>query len=184
MLNGHIQFSIELIELISPKKMWSAFFINPTIALLESYKKAPFPFEVKCERIKSPNIEQGDVVRIEIHWRPDTFPNSQRLLKTIQREVLVEYSAVAIAFLLVTQVASCTITEVTLRGDKADYFLNGREVMLEVSGTEDTGKAGQRHKEKRAQLLSNPYGKGGYVVICCFSNQMALFSFHLPQKGA
>ncbi|HEV2802779.1 MAG TPA: hypothetical protein VGW12_20070 [Pyrinomonadaceae bacterium] len=184
MVDRRFRFSIESIEKINAKKLYAHWFINPTIALLESYKQVPFPFEVKCERIKSSRIGQGEVVQVEIHWRPDTFPNSERLLKTIQREVIVEHSAVAIAFLLVTEIASCKVTEVTLRGDKADYFLNGRKIMLEVSGTENAGKSVLRHREKCEQLLSNPYGKGGYVVICCFSNNMAIFSFHLPPKKA
>jgi hypothetical protein len=182
MLTGRIKFSIESLELIQPKEMWAAFFINPTIALLEWYKETPFPIDVNCERVSSPSFDLGDPLKIEIGWKADTFPNSQRLFQTIQREVIVEYSAVAVAFLLVTEITNCRITEVTLRGDKADYFLNNRQAMLEISGTENAKSIKSRHKQKCEQLLANPYQIGGYVVVCCFANQLAHFSYHLPQK--
>jgi len=180
MENGPIKLSFEFLESVSPDELWARFFINPAIALMEWYKKFPFPMDIECERIISKHINDNGQLQIELSWRPDTFPHSIRLLKTIQREVVVEYSAVAVAFLLVTVIANCTITEVTLRGEKADYFLNGRELMLEVSGTENSKTAKTRHKEKGVQLQSNPYGKGGYVVVCCFSNRIAHFSFHPP----
>ena len=184
MINSRLSFSLESLELIRPEEMWAAFFLNPTIALLESYRKVPFPIDVKCERVTSTFVNESDQLPIEISWKAGTFPNSQRLFKTIQRAIIVEYAAVAIALLLVSRVTNDRITEVTLRGDKADYVLNNGEAMLEISGTEDYKSIKSRHNEKCEQLLSNPYHVGGYVVVCCFANQLAYFSYHLPKKDA
>jgi hypothetical protein len=179
-----IRFSIESLALINPEALWAVFFINPAIALMEWYGKNPFPLDVKCQQISSPLVDSQDEVYIEITWQAETFSDSQRLFQTVQREAIVEYAAVAVAFLLVTEIGNCTITEVTLRGDKTDYFLNDREFMLEISGTEKARQGASRHKQKTAQLLANPYGKEGYVVVCCFSNQTARFSFHAaPERG-
>jgi len=184
MQKGRIRFSIESLEMINPEALWAAFFINPAIALMEWYQKNPFPIDVQCEQIISALVDRRGEVAIEINWQAETFPNSQRLFQTVQREVIVEYAAVAVAFLLVTGITNRTVTEVTLRGDKTDYFLNDREFMLEVSGTENARQVASRHKQKTAQLLANPYGKSGYVVVCCFSNQTARFSFHtMPERG-
>lgn len=144
----------------------------------------PFPIDVECESVTSKFINESDQLPIEISWKAETFPNSQRLLKTIQRAVIVEYAAVAIALLLVSRVTNDRITEVTLRGDKPDYVLNNGEAMLEISGTENPKSIKSRHKQKCAQLLANPYRVGGYVVVCCFANQLAYFSYHLPKEVA
>ncbi len=178
MSSERTNFLIESLKLINSTSLSAEFFINPTIALMESYQRTPFPVDVQCERISSYLIDNYKRISIEISWEAGTFPNSGRLLNTVQREVIVEYAAIAVAFLLVTNIANCTISEVALRGDKADYFVNDRKYMLEVSGTENPKQAAPRHKNKVEQLLANPYEKGGYVVVCCFSNQKAYFSFH------
>jgi hypothetical protein len=96
----------------------------------------------------------------------------------LQRGAIVEYAAVAAAFLMVTNLAQRNITEVTMRGDKADYFLDERKYLLEISGTANAEHLTSRHNEKVRQLQANPFEKDGYVFICCFSNQKAKFSFH------
>lgn len=65
-----------------------------------------------------------------------------------------------------------------MRGDKADYFLENREYLLEISGTENAEQLAPRHRAKVHQVQANPFGKDGYVFVCCFSNQRAKFSFH------
>ena len=177
MKRSPIHLKIESLKHINPKELWASFFVNPTIALMESYKLSPFPFEVTCESIVSPLVDEESEVHITIGWDSETFPDSQRILRTVQRPVIVEYAAVAVAFLLVTKITDCKIDEVTLRGDKADYFLCDRKLMLEVSGTEISSQLSVRLRRKSEQLQANPYGKGGYVVVCCFSNQKMCLSF-------
>jgi hypothetical protein len=77
-----------------------------------------------------------------------------------------------------TNLAQQNISEVTLRGSKADYFVEGRKYLLEISGTESAEHLTSRHTEKVRQLQANPFGKDGYVFVCCFSNQQAKLSFH------
>lgn len=181
--NTRIQFLLESLDSINRETIWARFFINPTIALMESYNRIPFPFDISCENVESAQLNERDELEIAIAWSALTFPDSGRLLKTIQRNVVVEYAAVAVAFLLAKHVANCVISEVTLRGDRADYFLNDGHLLLEVSGTENDRHLTNRHKEKVAQLQANPFGKPGFVVVCCFSNQKGRFSYHLAVRN-
>jgi hypothetical protein len=56
--------------------------------------------------------------------------------------------------------------------------VDGRKYLLEISGTESAEHLASRHGEKVRQLQANPFGKDGYVFVCCFSNQKAKLSFH------
>jgi hypothetical protein len=181
MSNQRIPFSIESLKEINPEGMLAEYFIKPAIALLEDYRLVPYPLDITCSQIDSDLLNGSDTLQVEINWLKETFPDSKILLNTIQREVIIENTAVAIAFLLTTEVVGCTIDEVTLRGDRADYFMNGRDLMLEISGTGALKQCATRHKQKSEQLLENPYGKPGYVVVCCFSTQEGFFSYHEGQ---
>lgn len=173
------RYFIESLRETNPASIWAPFFINPAIALLDSYRLKPFPCTVACESIVSALLNQEDCeITIEFDWLVETFPECHRIFQTLQRGAVVEYAAIATAFLIVTNLALRNITEVTMRGGKADYFLDGRKYLLEISGTENTEHLASRHNEKIRQLQANPFGKDGYVFVCCFSNQRAKFSFH------
>ena len=90
----------------------------------------------------------------------------------------MEYAAIAAAFLLMNNLVKQNVAEVTLRGSKTDYFVAGRKYLLEISGTESAKRLNERHREKLSQLQANPFGKAGYVFVCCFSNQRGRLSFH------
>jgi hypothetical protein len=173
------RYFIESLRDMNPASVWAPFFINPAIALMDSYRLKPFPCTVACENIVSALLKQANgEITVEFDWLAETFPDCQRIFRTLQREAVVEYAAVAAAFLIVTNLAQRNIAEVTLRGDKADYFLDGRKYLLEISGTENAEHLASRHNEKVRQLQANPFGKDGYVFVCCFSNQRTKFSFH------
>lgn len=173
------RYTIESLSEFSPAVLWASFFMNPAIALMESYGRKPFPCAVTCENIDAPLVTMPTCnVEVEFDWLPDTFPGSQRLFQTLQREAIVEYAAVAAAFLLMSNLVQQNIAEVTLRGSKTDYFVAGRKHLLEISGTESAKRLNERHNEKVGQLRANPFGKDGYVFVCCFSNQQARLSFH------
>ncbi|MCI0690894.1 hypothetical protein L0337_02690 [candidate division KSB1 bacterium] len=175
---------IESLREMNPASIWAPFFINPAIALMDSYRLKPFPCTIACENIVSALLKQAnDEIMVEFDWLAETFPECQRIFQTLQREAIVEYAAVAAAFLIVTNLAQGNITEVTMRGSKADYFLDGRRYLLEISGTENAEHLTSRHSEKVRQLLANPFGKDGYVFVCCFSNQRAKFSFHHLERA-
>jgi hypothetical protein len=173
------RYFLESLRDVNPASIWASFFINPAIALMDSYRLKPFPCSAACENIVSTVLEQTYCeITVEFDWLAETFPECQRIFQTLQREAVVEYAAVAAAFLVVTNLAQRNIAEVTLRGDKADYFLDERKYLFEISGTENAEHLVSRHKEKVRQLQANPFGKDGYVFVCCFSNQRAKFSFH------
>ncbi len=173
------RYFLESLHVLNPTLLWAPFFINPAIALMDSYRLKPFPLAVTCENIVSALLQRADgEFAVEFDWLAETFPDCQRIFQTLQREAIVEYAAVATAFLVVTNLAQKNIVEVTLRGSKADYFLDGRKYLLEISGTESAERFFARHNEKVRQLQANPFGQDGYVFVCCFSNQKAKFSFH------
>lgn len=173
------RYFIESLRETNPASIWAPFFINPAIALLDSYRLKPFPCTVACESIVSALLNQENCeITIEFDWLAETFPECHRIFQTLQRGAVVEYAAIAAAFLIVTNLALRNITEVTMRGGKADYFLDERKYLLEISGTENAEHLVSRHNEKIRQLQANPFGKDGYVFVCCFSNQRAKFSFH------
>ena len=72
--------------------------------------------------------------------------------------------------------AGLEITEVTLRGDRADYWLGDKDLMLEVSGQE-SGDLARLCDEKSEQLANNPYGKDGYVCVANYSDAEARLWF-------
>ena len=57
------------------------------------------------------------------------------------------------------------------------------EYGLEISGTL-TEEVEARHRAKVSQLLDNPYGVDGYVVVVGFATRSAIFSYHRFQETA
>jgi len=146
---------------------------------MDFYRLKPFPCSVACDDIASPLLKQAqNEIKVEFDWLTETFPECRRMFQTLQREAIVEYAAIATGLLVTANIAQRNIAEVTMRGSKADYFLDGRTCLLEISGTEIAEQLNSRHNEKVRQLQANPFGKEGYVFVCCFSNQRAKFSFH------
>jgi hypothetical protein len=72
--------------------------------------------------------------------------------------------------------------EVSEMGTRADYWINNKQYLIEISGTETEGELFRRHRDKVKQLLDNPDGKDGYVVVVCFSSEHILFSFHRQEE--
>jgi hypothetical protein len=70
-------------------------------------------------------------------------------------------------------------------GDRLDYWVRreDREYGLEISGTR-TEDLEARHQEKVRQLLANPYGADGYVVVVGFTTRRVIFSFHRNDRGS
>ncbi len=57
-----------------------------------------------------------------------------------------------------------------------------RQFGLEVSGTL-TGDLETRHRLKAEQLLDNPFGVDGYVVVVDFTARRVIFSFHQHEES-
>lgn len=90
-----------------------------------------------------------------------------KCVKTYQIPVLTEFATIGLACILVKQELNQEITEVTRRGERADYWLGNRDQMLEVSGAQ-TGNLDTLFSEKENQLLSNPFNKDGYVCVAIY----------------
>jgi hypothetical protein len=92
----------------------------------------------------------------------------EKCINTYQEPVLTEHAALGLACVAVHKRARLEITEITRRGERADYWLGNREFVIEVSGQQQ-GDLGALFEDKAEQLLSNPHGKSGYVFVVNFA---------------
>lgn len=90
-----------------------------------------------------------------------------------------------VACAVIWQFAGLRLHAVAALGDRVDYWVTreNREFALEISGTRRADLR-TRHREKVEQLLMNPYGADGYVVVVGFTAKRVIFSFHRNDKGA
>ena len=101
----------------------------------------------------------------------------ERVQKTYQAPVLTEFATLALACASVEHFAQMEVTEVTRRGERADYWLGDRELLLEVSGQQD-GDVEALHEEKAQQLRDNPYAMDGFVCVASYRAGAARFWYH------
>ena len=134
-------------------------------------------FSLECQNIISQKLDTEEDTQLQIQWQADTELRSKNLLRTYQRNRIIEDAALAISCILFPKVVPSGLS-VALYGDRADYWTDDDRFLVEISGTENPKVFRQRHRRKVKQLLSNPYGKGGFVVVCDFLKQRILFSFH------
>lgn len=100
-----------------------------------------------------------------------------KCLKTYQEPRVTEYASLGLACILTKERADMEITDVTRIGDRADYWLGDREMLLEVSGQQQ-GNLDALHKEKVTQLRENPFEKDGYVCVANYDDRKAIFWHH------
>ncbi len=63
------RYCLEGLREMNPGAMWTPFFINPAIALMNSYDLKPFPCTVACEDIVSAILPQmHDEITVEFDW--------------------------------------------------------------------------------------------------------------------
>jgi len=100
-----------------------------------------------------------------------------RCINTYQEPIITEFAALGLSCILVRHRADLEITEVTRRGEKADYWLGEKELLLEVSGQID-GCLNSLRETKAGQLLANPFNQSGYVCVVNFSSGKAFLWFY------
>jgi hypothetical protein len=100
-----------------------------------------------------------------------------KCIKTYQSPVLTEYATLGLSCILLEKRAKLEVTEVTLRGERADYWLGEKEMLLESSG-QQTGNLAQLQTEKAQQLRDNPFEKHGYVCVVNYQSCRAQLWFH------
>ena len=98
-------------------------------------------------------------------------------MNTYQAPVITEFASLAMACILCKLRAGIEITEVTRRGEKVDYWLGDRELLLEVSGTQSGNVEALCALKAREQLTKNPFRKDGYVCACTFDEPEARLWF-------
>jgi hypothetical protein len=96
---------------------------------------------------------------------------------TYQAAVLTEFATLGLACLLTTDRLNLKITEVTRRGERADYWIGDREYLLEVSGAQQ-GDLDALHDTKTIQLCQNPFGTDGFVCVANYNQKQVKFWHH------
>ncbi len=119
--------------------------------------------------------------QLRIFWDRESIP---RLPLGLQDNPITEWGALGVACVVLWHFAGIRLHAVAAEGDRFDYWgLQGeQEFGLEISGT-TTANLEARHREKVQQLLENPYGSDGYVVVVGFAARRVIFSFHHFDEG-
>jgi hypothetical protein len=125
-------------------------------------------------RSQAGTLEEGN---LNLYWA-DLKKDFERCLNTYQEPVITEFAALGLACILVTYRSKLEITEVTRRGDKVDYWLGNRELLLEVSGAQGCNIETLCTEKAQEQLLKNPFRKGGYVCVTDFSTRRTRLWFY------
>lgn len=105
-----------------------------------------------------------------------------KTVKTYQVPVITEFATLGLACGLVTAFTGLEITEVTRRGERADYWLGDRKLMMEISG-QDSGDISKLCEQKSAQLAENPYGKPGFVCVASYSELSARLWYYAAEDA-
>ncbi len=156
-----------------------------TVALLAPSAETSCRFKVHCKSILVPDLEPDCRFDLEVLWTKDLLTKARRVQRTEQRKPMVERAAVALAALLLSHFLPASQIRVTRQGECADYWLPQIQCALEVSGAENAAAVPRRHRVKREQVLANPLGWAGHVVICCFDerDRMIEWSFHAQPES-
>ncbi len=156
------------------------------VALMSRLSASPCEFVVKCEGMSLTALGDEESFRLQVSWSETTEFKSRRVWQSEQSKPIVERAAVALAALLFAKLVPDGQMRVTREGERADYWLPLLRRALEVSGTEHLREAPRRHREKVAQLLSNPLQWSGYVVVCCFAGRQRSirWSYHQQEVKA
>lgn len=128
------------------------------------------------DSFRGPDHDQPTEQMLELTWK-GLRADVDQCVRTYQEPVITEFAALGLACILVTIRTKLTITEVTRRGDRADYWLGNREYLLEVSGQQQ-GDIDSLHIKKSQQLRTNPYGRDGYACVANFSSNRAFLWFY------
>jgi hypothetical protein len=107
----------------------------------------------------------------------------EQCLNTYQESVITEFASLALACVLVRHRPKLQITEVTRRGEKVDYWLGDRELLLEVSGAQQCNIDTLCNDKAQNQLLKNPFEKNGYVCVTDFSTKSTRLWFYSVPKS-
>jgi hypothetical protein len=125
---------------------------------------------------KSGGSSEASEARILLHWQ-NLGEDFAKCLASYQVPIITEFATLGLACVLVFHLTGLEITEVTRRGEKADYWLGNKEFLLEVSG-EQAGSLEALCTDKAEQLQQNPFGAAGYVCVAVYGIASARLWFY------
>jgi hypothetical protein len=119
-----------------------------------------------------PNLKR----RLLLKWDGVAIPP---LPPGVGERTVTEWAALGIACAVVWEYAGARLSSVSRTGDRFDYWVSRDDQTgcLEVSGTQHQD-LDARHRAKVRQLLDNPHGTGGYVVVVSFGERRVILSYH------
>jgi hypothetical protein len=141
------------------------------VALMSRLSQTPCEFLVTCEGFSPTDLEGDTTFLLQVGWNEQTAVIAERVWYTEQPKPIIERAAVALAALTFAHLIRDGEMRVTEQGQRADYWLARLRCALEISGTEQSHELPRRHREKKAQMLDNPWHWNGYVFVCCFSTE-------------
>jgi len=100
-----------------------------------------------------------------------------RCINTYQAPVITEFASLGLACILLTHHVGEEITEVTRRGQKADYWIGDKDLLIEISG-QQSGNLEALRDEKADQLLDNPFCKTGYVCVANYDSDQSVLWYY------
>jgi hypothetical protein len=129
------------------------------------------------------DIENGtrEKRQLRLFWERDSISD---LPVAVQDQTVTEWAALGVACAVIWHFARLRLHATAALGDRMDYWVlrETQEFALEISGTR-TADLESLHREKTQQLLANPFGADGYVVVVGFAVRQVIFSFHANDGG-
>lgn len=154
-----------------------------TVCLMTKYSDdSRCDFDLECQNIVSDWLKEANEGMLRVQWKDETAERIPNMIRTHHERHLTEFAAIGITCILFPKVVNLSGMEVSEIGTRADYWICNKQYLIEISGTETERELFRRHREKVEQLLDNPDGKDGYVVVVCFSSKYILFSFHRQEE--
>jgi hypothetical protein len=139
------------------------------------------PFSRKCAArltVILRDTSNSDETRhqLRLRWSPASIPEQPL---AVPEKVTTELAACGVACAVLARYTSLSIDFVTNPGERFDYWMSDstNDYGLEISGTM-TERAKSCARLKARQLLENPYGASGYVVVVSFATKEVICAFH------
>jgi hypothetical protein len=154
------------------------------VALMSRHSASPCEFLVECDGFCPPDLENEPRFLLRVGWDERAAVSATRVWFTEQPKPIVERAAVALAALTFAHLIPNSQMRVTQQGQRADYWLPRLRSALEISGTEHGRDLPRRHRQKKAQMLANPWQWNGYVFVCCFeaAHRLIRWSYHTQEE--
>ncbi|HWY88116.1 MAG TPA: hypothetical protein VNX28_15400 [Gemmataceae bacterium] len=154
------------------------------VALMSRHSGSPCEFLVGCEGFSPPDLEGETQFQLRVSWTEKTANTAARVWLTEQPKAIVERAAIGLASLTFAHIIPNGQMRVTEQGQRADYWLPRLKCAVEISGTEHSREVPRRHREKKAQMLSNARNWDGYVFVCCIgaTHRVIRWSYHTQEE--